>query len=453
MVPTTFASQVGLVFLACAALSSPLAAQESPPGKKSGEKSAKGGDSRTKVKEKPAVPPPAKVPRILSQRVSKTSVLVKEGGNKATEEAVSKALDWLARHQGSGGGWQAADFVEQCKTPCKNKKAGSDGDGIGSAAYDVGVTGLALLAFVGAGYTHTDTKNGAIAQTIQRAVGALISRQEHSGATAGRISQGGESWVYDHAIATLALAELLMLSGDEETLKPAVTEAAKLCLKAQNPGSGWRYGIQPRENDSSVTGWMVLALHACKHAGLGIPRKEFDEAFRGALTWFGRVTAPNGRTGYFAKGDDGSMLVAFADKYPFDKARIQSMTALSTLSRLLSGAKHKDPALASSMRLLAECPPEWIERTFGQLSTINFYYWFHGTHALFQQGGPEWKSWNKSMTAALVKTQRIDGDEKGSWDPIDDWGSVAGRVYSTALGALTLEVYYRYPRAKEGAGL
>ncbi len=129
------------------------------------------------------------------------------------------------------------------------------------------------------------------------------------------------------------------------------------------------------------------------------------------------------------------------------------MTALSTLSKLLCGVKHKDPLLASSVKILAESSPQWKEHADGQLGTINFYYWFHGTHALFQQGGAEWKSWNKSMTAALLKSQRTDGEESGSWDPIDDWGRVAGRVYSTALGALTLEVYYRYPRAKEGAGL
>ena len=31
----------------------------------------------------------------------------------------------------------------------------------------------------------------------------------------------------------------------------------------------------------------------------------------------------------------------------------------------------------------------------------------------------------------------------GSWDPIRD-GEYAGRAYSTAMGALCLEVYYRY---------
>jgi hypothetical protein len=41
----------------------------------------------------------------------------------------------------------------------------------------------------------------------------------------------------------------------------------------------------------------------------------------------------------------------------------------------------------------------------------------------------------------------------GSWDPIGEWGISGGRVYSTALGAMTLEVYYRFERQQEGIGL
>ncbi|MBK9976081.1 MAG: hypothetical protein IPP14_15010 [Planctomycetes bacterium] len=37
-------------------------------------------------------------------------------------------------------------------------------------------------------------------------------------------------------------------------------------------------------------------------------------------------------------------------------------------------------------------------------------------------------------------------DEHGSWDSVDAWGSAGGRVYSTAINCLTLEVYYRYQK-------
>ncbi len=54
---------------------------------------------------------------------------------------------------------------------------------------------------------------------------------------------------------------------------------------------------------------------------------------------------------------------------------------------------------------------------------------------------------------AMVDTQRMDTDHcqyKGSWDPIGPWGGDGGRVYSTAIMALCLEVFYRYDRVFVG---
>jgi hypothetical protein len=67
-------------------------------------------------------------------------------------------------------------------------------------------------------------------------------------------------------------------------------------------------------------------------------------------------------------------------------------------------------------------------------------------------GGDVWKSWNASIKKTLLNSQRKGGppdgsrrDVDGSWDPVGGGHvSVGGRVFSTSLGALTLEVYYRY---------
>ena len=42
--------------------------------------------------------------------------------------------------------------------------------------------------------------------------------------------------------------------------------------------------------------------------------------------------------------------------------------------------------------------------------------------------------------------QREGGNEHGSWDSVDAWGEDGGRVYSTAILALTLQAHYRYGR-------
>ncbi|MDE0895079.1 MAG: hypothetical protein OSB10_00675, partial [Planctomycetota bacterium] len=53
--------------------------------------------------------------------------------------------------------------------------------------------------------------------------------------------------------------------------------------------------------------------------------------------------------------------------------------------------------------------------------------------------------WEAALQETLLKNQREDGDEKGSWDPNGPWGFAGGRVYSTAMMALCIEVYFRYP--------
>ena len=60
------------------------------------------------------------------------------GGSPGSESAVDAALRWLARHQEADGHWDGAKY-EGRKT-------------------DPGITGLAVLAFLGAGHTETAGK-------------------------------------------------------------------------------------------------------------------------------------------------------------------------------------------------------------------------------------------------------------------------------------------------------
>ena len=90
--------------------------------------------------------------------------------------------------------------------------------------------------------------------------------------------------------------------------------------------------------------------------------------------------------------------------------------------------------------------PRWDEAKHA----IDFYYWYYGTLALFQFDGPDgklWNQWEEALKDALGKHQKLraDGCTDGSWEPaVDRWGYAGGRVYATAINALTLEVYYRY---------
>ena len=59
-------------------------------------------------------------------------------------------------------------------------------------------------------------------------------------------------------------------------------------------------------------------------------------------------------------------------------------------------------------------------------------------------GDPYWEGWNRLMRDYLVSNQATAGHEKGSWHFADEHGDQGGRLYSTAMAVMILEVYYRY---------
>ena len=124
------------------------------------------------------------------------------------------------------------------------------------------------------------------------------------------------------------------------------------------------------------------------------------------------------------------------------------MTVVAMVGRQFMGVPNTDPILQKASAYVMERgkPPVWQA---GGRNT--FYYWYYGTLAMFQMGGDHWKNWNKALKPALLDNQRkggpLDGsaaDVDGSWDLLNVYDKRAGRVYTTAVGALCLEVYYRY---------
>ena len=78
------------------------------------------------------------------------------------------------------------------------------------------------------------------------------------------------------------------------------------------------------------------------------------------------------------------------------------------------------------------------------ISKTDIYFDFYTTLTLHHAQHESWEDWNKQMRDYLVKTQEIVGHQAGSWNFRDQYGAVGGRLYTTAMAAMTLEVYYRY---------
>jgi hypothetical protein len=184
---------------------------------------------------------------------------------------------------------------------------------------------------------------------------------------------------------------------------------------------------------------MVMVLKSGAMAGLQVDPAALD----GARAWLDRVTEPEyGRAGYTARGNGPARPQGLMDRFPADRS--ESLTAVAVLSRIFCGAKPDDEMVRKGADLCAKAPPAWDEAA----GTIDYYYWYYGTLAMFQVGGDHWKRWNGAMKEAIVAHQRLDRQDcrYGSWDPVDPWSPDGGRVYATALNALCLEVYYRHVR-------
>ncbi len=80
-------------------------------------------------------------------------------------------------------------------------------------------------------------------------------------------------------------------------------------------------------------------------------------------------------------------------------------------------------------------------------SEADVYFNYYATQTLFQLDSPEWKPWNERLREYLIKNQSKMGHEAGSWffdDGDSPFNFIGGRLYTTTLSAMTLEVYYRY---------
>jgi hypothetical protein len=340
-------------------------------------------------------------------------MVMRHRGSPRTEGSVNGALEWLARHQEPDGHWDAKKYESNEKT-------------------DTACTGLALLAFLGAGHTE---KIGQFRENVKRAVAWLKSKQNADGLVFDSTDAGAHRGIgYPHAICGMALAEAAGMAKVPDTVA-AAQKAIDYSIQKHQNGEGYErrgFRYNPKQDgDLSVSGWFVMQLKSAKVAGLSVDHS----AFEGAIKFLDSVETKG------AGGDKGYGAASVYKYRPDDAAesRAHRLTAIGNLCRQFLGWKKED--LQSSVQWFMDkggLPDGW-----GGGKT-DLYYWYYGTLCTFQQGGDIWKRWNEAMKKTLCDNQRKGGDEDGSWDVVGEWANEWGRVGQTALCCLCLEVYYRY---------
>ena len=319
------------------------------------------------------------------------------GGGGRTQMAVETSLDWLVTHQSPDGRWDADGFAAQ-----GDPSRGPLCDGAATGMSDVETTGLALLAFLGAGHTH---REGHYKESVRKGLKWLRSQQDSRGCFA---LETQPRWRTAHAVAGLAMAEAYGMT-KSGVWKGSAQSGIDCVQRLQNPDGSWG---GPEDDGLILTAWMVMALKSGVYGGLDGEHAVIEKAYQ------------------HVKGREST-----SPPKPRD-------AAAAILIRFFAGSEDptSSPAIQALVGHLMQHLPTWDP------AKVDMTYWQFGTLAMFQVGGASWTAWNKSMKKAIVDPLRRDGNFAGSWDPLGPDAKEGGRIWSTALMELCLEVYYRYRR-------
>lgn len=401
-----------------------------------------------------------------------------KGATVGTEEAVLEGLRWLIRHQNEDGSWTTAGIASHCSPPDKPCiPAGTEVKPL----YDVGLTGLALLTFLGQGISVgskieiVDTAMGKrhqAGEVVKKGVKWLVDRQDKE---QGYLSDPDAPYnMYSEALATMALCEAYGISRNRELKRPA-QNAVNWLVAAQTRNQeaapwGWRYYSKKRLDDQlakggidstthtelsqdvdiSVTCWVVMALKSAILVKLDVP----SEVLPGALEYARYTTGKEGLVGYKSPYGAGEKLVGPGDHFTYHTA---TMSALGMLVRTFVSHDLEDPFLELAAKHIVKDLPTVSKDKL----SIDYYYWYYATLALNQFDGPDsprrgagryWEPWNKDLIDSILALQdnskARDTCTRGGWLENDRWGGHTGyALYNTAINVLTLEVYYRYENA------
>ncbi len=351
---------------------------------------------------------------------------------RETMPRVDRALRWFKRHQSPDGRWD----VDGYQLNCADGGRCEPGTGHVGMSGDIACTAYALMCFNSAGYTHR-VGGGQYRRTIAQAIDWLVANQGADGLWGERN--------YEHAIATLAIAEAYAMSNDQRLRAPAqrgVDVILARQTRADGYGLGWDY-VQPNaaRNDASVSGWNVMALKSATAVGLNVgdglvgakrwligswqaanPDHAALDPYHGTSSFPYTWNATSGAVDLGAPGSDA-----------------KDMAPVGALCAVFLGSTLGDPMLESLCNHIEkhQSPTAW---------PTNTYYLYYNTLAMFQAGDERFGRWNQKFAPLLIANQRGDGCFDGSWDFAGTKfpGHETGRLLSTAYCCLSLQVYDRY---------
>ena len=356
---------------------------------------------------------------------------------RETSNAIKASLQWFARHQSPDGHWSVAGYQNNCADDgprCEPGTAYTGRDG------DIACTSLALLAFLGNG--HDGILMTQHRKVVARGLAWLVGQQRADGSFGERN--------YEHAVAVMALADALAMTGVRgKALQQPAQKGIDVIVARQNPaptgtyGSGWDYSMpNPKRDDSSVTGWNLMALKSGLIAGLSV-----GKGFAGGKAWVERSWR-------FANKDFARLTPYDSSVFPYSvdpttgTTERDHLVGLGATCAAFVGYQRGDVLIETLVnRIVAVDLPTMMTWP------CNTYLLYYDCMAMFQatsdnqMSDPRWVKWYAPVTRMLIDGQRREkGCFDGSWDFSGTQfpGHDTGRLLSTALCCLSLETCDRF---------
>lgn len=307
-----------------------------------------------------------------------------------TEQVIKGALRYLAAKQAPAGYWTSA-----------------------TGNHHAAITAYVLICYMSCGNLPTE---GEFSRTVARGTEFLLSCCRPDGYIA--YSQG-ESNMYGHGIATIALAELYGQTRDP-VIRPKLQAAVNLIIGCQNAEGGWRYQPRIADADLSVTVLQVVALRAAKNSGLDVPQVTIDRAVDYVKSCLDR------RSGGF-------------NYTPHERRPGFARTAAAIYSLQVCGL-YDDPMVKNGS--------DFLFQTFGRNNDDPFgrewftYGNFYAAPAQYMIGGETWRKWYRRVKPTLIANVRRQGDTC-FWQPLDRERGV-NDIFATAVYTTVLAIPYGY---------
>lgn len=280
----------------------------------------------------------------------------------------------------------------------------------------VALTSLAMLTMLGDGSTM---RSGAHRKSIKEAAKWLRANQAPDGAFASATGP--------HMLATLAMVEAYYLSS--YTLLRRSSQRGLAWLDGRRlPDGGFSATTGAEHSDPALPLWGATLFVVAIDAGL----MKREGAYDGLIKWMKDPRA-------LAVPDAGVVGVPVSPErlaeVEFDQAAANAFTRYWLGIADHEAHKESQQAALEHARLW---PREWAPGVGRKLS---IHEWFCSAYAL-QQAGEEAAA--KAIADRLAARQVTEGDERGSWEPIGVYDQAGGRVWTTAMAVLVLEVPFRY---------